>query len=86
MTDAEQLYAIAEHLKANGWDTHLWSMGVDGYLDRRSISVFRVNKLWFSQFALNYTGTRPRCKMDCPVDAFNAIADAAGVPQLEAAQ
>ncbi len=84
MTNAEQIYAIAEHLRKHGWDATITGTAhIYAKLDAGTLWVERVNCHWWSRIQTPQTNTTTRRPSQSGVDAFNAIAQAAGVPRLE---
>jgi hypothetical protein len=85
MTEA-QLQAIAEHLRKHGWDaTITGTANMYAKLNADILWVERVNCYWWSRIQTPQTYTTTRRAAQSGVDAFNAIAAAAGVPRLEVA-
>ena len=86
MTTEQQLQAIAEHLRKHGW-----TVSTLGDLDAKNgEQELYLSSLWRRWKAMHWPGRSQAPSrtpaFSTPLEAFNAIADAAGVPQLEAAQ
>ena len=89
MTTEQQLQAIAEHLRKHGLlvDVYAYIVNASDKKDDPDLCITVVdNGDWQGKFCTPTVHGVSARQYDNPVDAFNAIADAAGVPQLEAAQ